>query len=76
VPATDEDELSICYFFLERWQMPPNVTMAQEEAIVNDIMAMDKQVNFKKWSRAHGLYDDDDDDLPPDPTVKDYRSTF
>ena len=51
--------------------------MGQDEAIVNDIMAMDKQVNFKKWSQAHGLIDEDEYlEAEPDPTVKDYRSAF
>jgi hypothetical protein len=48
------------YFFLDRWGMSPDVTMQQDEAILYDLMDMDRQINYKKWAQSHGLDDVDD----------------
>jgi hypothetical protein len=50
----------MAYFFLDRFGLPPDVTARQDEAIMQDLMLMDRQVNYRKWSRAHGLIEDED----------------
>lgn len=81
---TDAEDVLVCYFFLDRFGMPPDVTLRQDEALMGDIMATDKQVNYKKWAQAHGVDEDDDevdeDDtrtyIPFGPNVKSYQGLF
>lgn len=74
---SDENEVKLAYFFLDRFQMWPRRggLEDQDEALMDDIMLMDRQVNYRKWSKAHGLIEDEDlEEMGP--RAADYKGAF
>lgn len=74
----DAQTVSTCYYYLDRFGQAPDVTLRQDELLMEDISRMDKQVKFREWCRMKDLDPDDAPEGYPhfDASVPSWRDVF